>query len=149
MAVGFGVLQQSQLRWGGTYDASSGEITTLTGAGSSAGLELGAVPPSTETLTGVYLLCTEGGTNVNQPDVSGKTHDPGDWIVALGDTWVFIDIVSGGGGGGGGGASKLNDLTDVSVGTDGSPALVTSQMFSYDGDTGQWRNVSTIDGGDF
>ena len=147
MPVGFGVLQQSQLRWGGTYDASNGQIVMVTPIGTSAGLNAGeAIPSSESSLTGVYLLCVTPGNNVDLPDVSGKSHDAGDWIVALEDKWVFIDVISGGGGGGGGGGAKvLNDLLDVQVGGTRGP-LEAGQLFQYQSD-GLWKNVSEIDGG--
>ena len=144
--VGFGVLQQSQLRWGGTYNASTGEIVSLTTFGSSSGLELGLIPPSTEQSTGVYLLCVEPGSNVNQPDLTGKTHSAGDWIVAVGEEWMFIDITSGGSGGGGG-ASTLGSLLDVEIDTMGNP-LVEGQRLQYAA-SGMWENTGLIDGGQF
>ena len=145
MPVGFGVLQQSQLRWGGTYDASTGLVDMVTSIGSSAGLTAGeAVPTSDSNMTGVYLLCVTAGNNVDVPDLSGKNHTPGDWIVALDDKWVFIDVITGGGGGGGG-ATVLNDLLDVQVGG-ASGTLEEGQLFQY-GSGGIWKNVSVIDGG--
>ena len=42
-SIGFGALQQSNLRWGGTCDASTSAITTLTAIGVSEGLELSLI----------------------------------------------------------------------------------------------------------
>ena len=89
------------MRVGGTYDADTSEILTVTAFGQAAGLQLGPIPVPIMDQTGVYLVCQNGASNVNLPNVAGEIHTPGDWIVAINQTWEFINIGQGGGGGGG------------------------------------------------
>ena len=76
--------------------------------------------------------------------IAGQSFDAGDWALCINEAegWVRIDTATGGGGGGGG-ASVLNDLLDVTL---TSPS--EGQFLSLSG-SGQWTNVSEIDGGGF
>ena len=158
LPVGFGALQANNLRWGGTYNADSDTIVTLTSAGSAAGLQAGsAFPAPTDGLSGLYFVCETAGSNCTQPDLSGITHSEGDWALCVdaAQGWVHIKT---GTGGGGGGAQRLNDLLDVEIGGAASPfgaaggvepavALSRDQILRYDGGSGLWRNTDIIDGG--
>ena len=141
--VGFGKLSQENLRICGTYDATTSTIKTLTSFGTQAGLQIGAIPDATPELTGVYLLCQTGGNAITNEALNGITHTPGDWIVAIGEAWEFIDVGSGGGGGGDIGAAVLNDLLDVDTAT--PPAPRTNDILLYDADTGLWKNKALQD----
>ena len=148
MAIGLQGLTGQQLRWGGTYDATSGNVVTTTAIGGQAGLTASTpVPTATDNLSGIYLLCITAGDAMTIPNLTGVTHTVGDWIYCISQTagWAHADVTSGGGGGGG--ATRLNDLVDVEVGSGGSPALTTDQLLNYDGTSGLWRNNPDIDGG--
>ena len=158
LPVGFGALQANNLRWGGTYNADSDTIVTLTSAGSAAGLTAGSqFPAPTDGLSGLYFVCETAGSNCTQPNLSGITHSEGDWALCVdaAQGWVHIKT---GTGGGGGGAQRLNDLLDVEIGGAASPfggaggveptvALSRDQILRYDGGSGLWRNTDIIDGG--
>ena len=159
VSIGFGRLTSDNLRFGGTFDATTQLITSLTPAGAAVGFIVGApVPASEEESVGVYLLANVAGSAMQIHDLIGANISAGDWILSLGETngWEHIDINTGDGGGGGGGATILNDLLDVTIDTTvtapgGAPvgfALEADQLLQYDG-AGQWRNVSELSCGTF
>ena len=158
LLVGGGPLQAQNLRWGGTFNATTDTVTTVTGIGTSEGIIANApFPPPSDLLAGLYLLCETGGSNCSQPNISGETFDAGDWAVCMGaaEGWVKINAASGGGGGGGG-AQRLNDLLDVTIGGPSGPfgtapaiTLAQSQILKYDAGDGQWKNTNIVDGGTF
>ena len=105
ISIGFGRLTSDNLRFGGTFDASTQLITSLTPAGAAVGLIVGApVPPSEEQSVGVYLLANVAGNAMQVDNLIGVSITVGDWILSLGEDqgWEHIDVNSGGGGGGGG-----------------------------------------------
>ena len=147
--VGFGSLQANNLRWGGTFNANTDSITTVTATGTSEGLTANsAFPPPSDALAGLYLLCETAGANASQPNINGQTFNSGDWAVCMGsvDGWVRINAGSsgGGGGGGGGGASRLNDLLDVEI-----ASLKPQDLLKYDAGSALWKNTTVVDGGTF
>ena len=154
--VGFGSLQANNLRWGGTYDADSDTIVSLTAIGTSEGLTAGqSFPAPTDLLSGIYFICQVAGSSMAQPSLDSINHTAGDWAVCLDQSqgWVHIDA-NGGGGSSDGGAQYLNDLLDVEIGGAASPfstaprvALSADQILRYDGTSGLWRNTDIIDGG--
>ena len=144
-AVGFGALQANNLRWGGAFDASTGNLTVLTDIGLSEGLVAGsAFPAPSDSLSGLYFICQTGGNSVSQPNVNGVTFTPGDWALCINETqgWMQIDAGATGGGGGGGGASYLNDLLDVEL-----TGTAADDLLVYEGASGLWKNNAVIDGG--
>ena len=157
--VGFGSLQANNLRWLGTYDATTDTIVSLTSIGVSEGLTAGsAFPQPTDDLSGGYFLCQVAGNNCNQPSLNGINHDAGDWALCLDSVqgWIHIDAAAPGSGGGGGSARYLNDLLDVNIGGAGGPfstapaiTLSDRQIFKYDGGDGMWKNTNLLDGGSF
>ena len=153
MRIGFANFQGQQLRWGGTYDASTGNVGVVTAIGATAGLEAGSpVPAASDLLGGLYLLCTDAGSALTVPNLDGVDHTVGDWIACVGETqgWIHLDVTNdAGGGGGGGGASRLNDLLDVEVGSGSSVSLADQQLLKYDSGSGVWRNQAVVDGGTF
>ena len=161
LPVGFGVLTQQNLRFAGTYDATTSTIATLSSYGVQAGLQAGdPVPLATDELAGIYLVCQVEGNAMLVPNVQSIEHTMADWIVCLGTEqgWIHIDNDAGGGGGGGGGAQVLNDLLDVSL-NDGTldmslqpepqAALGDGQILKYNVADGMWRNSSKLDCGVF
>ena len=159
LPVGFGALQANNLRWGGTYNADTDTIVSVTSIGTSEGITSGqAFPAATNQLSGLYFICVVEGSGMSQPALDGITHTAGDWALCLDENqgWIHIDV--NGGGGGGGGAQRLTDLLDVEIGGAASPfsgvgdaqpmvAIAADQILRYDGDSGLWRNTDIIDGG--
>lgn len=158
LPVGFGALQENNLRWLGTFDASTDKLISVTSIGTSQGLTAGqSFPLPTDALSGGYFLCAVAGDQASQPNLNGISIDIGDWALCLDQAqgWTHIDTC-GPGSGGGGGASSLNDLLDVEIGGasgpfDTAPAmtLVDKQILKYDGGSGRWRNTDIVDGGTY
>jgi len=145
LSVGFGALQQANLRWGGTVDASTSTITTLTDIGVSEGLTAGGpIPTPSDELSGLYFVVDTGGSNINLPNVSGETLTPGDWVLCIDQAQGYIALDVSAGGGGGGGASKLVDLTDVNI-----TNVADQELLQYQALSGKWVNVNMLDGGSF
>jgi len=145
LSIGFGALQQQNLRWGGTVNAADSTITTLTDIGVSEGLVAGGpIPTPTDELSGLYFVVATAGTGITIPNVNGDMCTEGDWILYIDQAQgaVHLDIAAGGGGGGG--ASKLNDLTDVDI-----TNVEGQQFLQYNAISGMWDNVSLIDGGSY
>ena len=142
MSVGIGRLSAENLRYCGIFDATTGFITGLTQFGVAEGYEIGkAIPAATDDQTGVYFVCQVAGDQLAV--VPGVTFDPGDWCLCNGGAagWERIDTMVGGGGGGG--ATNLGDLLDVNIGAATTGALLQLQA------SGQWRDVYSIDAGDY
>ena len=157
LPVGFGALQQQNLRVGFTYDATTATIITVTAYGVQAGIAVGApIPDPADIYLGIYGVCVVSGNQITVHDLAGTTHNPGDWILCLGETqgWIHVDVNEGNGTGGGGGAQILNDLLDVTIGFTGrgiddpSPAIALEdgQILQYNAAVGQWVNVNFTGG---
>lgn len=158
LPVGFGNLQQNNLRWGGTYNADTDTITMVTSAATAAGITAdSSFPAPTDQLSGLYFLCETPGSNCTQPHLDGISHNDGDWALCVDAVQGWVHIGAGTPGGGGGGAQRLNDLLDVTIGGGASPfggvgvepavTLSGDHILRYDGGTGLWRNTDIIDGG--
>ena len=146
--VGYSVVEQQNIRFGGLFDADTGLITSLTERGVSSGLKVGeAIPVADATTNGLYVVAEIAGSNV---DVTpGQTYTVGDWCLCInetgtGPTWRRIDVTDGTSGGGGGGSSTLDGLTDTII---NSPK--TGDLLVYNAMTAKWENTAVIDGGDF
>ena len=157
LPVGFGALQQQNLRVGFTYDATTATVITVTAYGVQAGITPGALIPDPDDIyIGIYGVCVVGGDQITVNDLVGVSHNPGDWILCLGETqgWVHVDVNEGNGPGGGGGALVLNDLLDVTIGFTGrgiddpapTVALQDGQILQYNATVGQWVNVDFAGG---
>ena len=141
LPVGFGLLQQQNLRFAFTFDATTSTINSITQYGAPLGLAVGdPIPTANDINAGAYGVCVVAGTGVSLLDVTGANFTIGDWILSAGEVagWQHINTVDGGGGGGG--ALFLNDLLDVTVPTPSTP-LADGQILRYDGDVGQWVNT--------
>ena len=146
IGVGFGRLQQENLRICGTFDAEKSTILTLTSYGTQAGLSLGPIPEATEELTGVYLVCQNPGNQIKLNNLQGVACTAGDWILALAEAWEHVNV--GTGSGGGGGAVVLNDLLDVELESTGRKldlqtnvkTLEDKNILVYEGSSGLWKN---------
>lgn len=144
-SIGFGALQQQNLRWAGTCNADTATIMSLTDLGVSEGLTAGtALPTPTDELSGLYFVVQEAGNGITFPDVNGDSCTEGDWILYIDQAQgaVHLDIAAGSGGGGG--ASKLSDLLDVDI---SSPEQ--EQFLQFDEISARWKNTAIIDGGSF
>lgn len=86
-----------QVRWGGTWDASTSTIVAPNSFGAQAGLATGQnLPPASTANAGLYLLTTVSGTGTgNAPNL---LFDVGDWVLSIGSAWIRINIIQGGGG---------------------------------------------------
>ena len=146
LSIGFGALQQQNLRWGGTVNAADSTITTLTDIGVSEGLTAGGpIPTPTDELSGLYFVVATSGSGITIPNVNGDLCTEGDWILYISQAEGAIHLdISAGGGGGGGGVTKLSELTDVDLST-----LQAGDLLQYDAISGMWKNTLVINGGTF
>jgi hypothetical protein len=88
---------QANLRFGGTYNASTNTISSLNVYGASAGLTVGsALVAPTAASSGLYLLVTAAGTGT--APAPAVALDVGDWILSPGSgtTWTHVNIVGAG-----------------------------------------------------
>jgi hypothetical protein len=140
--IGFGRLSAENLRYCGTFNAATGAITGVTQFGVTEGFKIGdQVPSASDKLSGVYFVVATPGSGTTA--TAGVTYDAGDWILCNGATagWVRIDTLGGGGAGGGG---HLDDLLDVTI----NPGITAGELLQYTA-SGQWLNVSEIEGGTY
>ena len=141
-AVGFGALSADNLRWGGVIDATTGFMTGVTQAGSTAGLTIGAgLPTATNDFGGLYVVVGVGGSSIGV--TPGVSYSPGNWCLCVSASEGWIKIENVGGGGGGGGATNLGDLLDVTLTSETEGDWLQLQS------TGQWTNIDGINGGTF
>ena len=96
LLVGYGSPTQLNLRFGGTYNATTNLVVSLNQYGTEAGLTIGqALAAPNPQNNGVYLIVTTGGTGTTPaPAVSLAT---GDWVLSqgTGPNWSKVGIVSG------------------------------------------------------
>ena len=96
LLVGYGSPTQLNLRFGGTYNASTNTVVTLNQYGTEAGLTVGqALGAPNSQNNGVYLIVTTAGTGTTPaPTVSLAA---GDWVLSqgTGSNWTKIAVVSG------------------------------------------------------
>jgi hypothetical protein len=88
---------QANLRFGGTYNASTNVVASLNTYGAESGLTVGsALIPPTAASSGVYLLVTTSGTGVSPAPAVAL--DVGDWILSPGSgtTWTHVNLVGAG-----------------------------------------------------
>ncbi len=128
--VGFGRLSQENLRFCGTFNAATGNVTQVTTFGTTAGLTAGAaIPAATEQLTGVYLVATTPGT------YNTEVYDNGDWVLCIGTQWIRVDTLASAGGGS---TINLGDLLNVTLTTPQS-----GDSLIFDASTNTWKNRTT------
>ena len=143
MKTGASTLFNKNLRYGGSYNATTGAIMGVTQFGTAEGVKVGdQVPAADDKIAGLYFVAATAGTNSSF--AGGAAMDAGDWLLCHGTTggWVRIDTLNGAGGGGGGSAvGHLNDLLDVTL------TVPSNGDFMQFNAAGQWVNVSSIDEG--
>lgn len=87
----------ANLRFGGTYNASTNTIASLNTYGASAGLTVGsALIAPTAASSGLYLLVTTAGTGTSPAPAVAM--DVGDWILSPGSgtAWTHVNLVGAG-----------------------------------------------------
>ena len=152
LPVGFGLLQQQNLRFAFTFDATTSTVVSITQYGAPLGLQPGdPIPVATDILAGAYGVCVTPGNNITLHDVNGVNFTDGDWMLCAGESagWVYVDV--GQGGGGGGGAQVLDDLLDVTIGgnnpvdinitPDARVPLADGHILRYYAAINQWVNA--------
>jgi hypothetical protein len=117
LLVGYGSPTQLNLRFGGTYNASTNLVVSLNQYGTEAGLTIGQslTAPNPQN-NGVYLIATTAGTGTTPaPTVSLAA---GDWVLSQGTgaNWTKIAVVSGATG-------TFNDYDILSDGTYFTPDM--------------------------
>jgi hypothetical protein len=96
LLVGYGTPTQLNLRFGGTYNATTNLVVSLNQYGTESGLTVGQslTAPNPQN-NGIYLICTTAGTGTTPaPAVSLAI---GDWVLSQGTgaNWTKIAVVSG------------------------------------------------------
>ena len=117
LLVGYGSPTQLNLRFGGTYNATTNLVVSLNQYGTEAGLTigqgLGAPNPQNN---GVYLIVTTAGTGTTPAPIASLA--AGDWVLSqgTGPNWTKIAVVSGATG-------TFNDYDILSDGTYFTPDM--------------------------
>jgi hypothetical protein len=90
-------ITSGELVYGGTYDASVNQVSSVTSAGSAAGLVVGAALPAASTTNNrYYVVVGDAGTGTGNAPAEALA--PPDMILSNGATWDLIDVSSGIGG---------------------------------------------------
>ena len=96
LLVGYGTPTQLNLRFGGTYNATTNTVVTLNEYGTEAGLVVGQAlgAPNLQN-NGVYLVVTTAGTGTTPAPAASLAI--GDWILSQGTgaNWTKVAVVSG------------------------------------------------------
>lgn len=93
--LGYGNLQQENLRFAGTYTASGNVVETVTTYSEQVGINIGeALPAPAEGNSGLYYIITASGTGTGF--APNEALAPGDWVVSLGQgtNWERLDFGS-------------------------------------------------------
>jgi len=117
LLIGYGSSTQLNVRFGGTYNASTNTVVSLNQYGSEAGLTVGQAlnTPSSQN-NGVYLIVTTTGTGTTPAPTSSLS--VGDWVLSTGSgtNWSKIAVVSGA-------AGTVNDYDVLCDGTYFTPDM--------------------------
>jgi hypothetical protein len=114
--LGFGAATQYNLRFGGTYNATTNLVVSLNQYGVEAGLTVGqALSAPSQLNAAVYLICTTSGTGVTPAPVFALA--VGDWVLSqgTGSNWTKVGVVSG--------AVSVSDYQVLSDGTYFTPDM--------------------------
>lgn len=114
--LGFGAATQYNLRFGGTYNATTNLVVSLNQYGVEAGLTIGqALSAPSQLNAAVYLICTTSGTGVTPAPVFALA--VGDWVLSqgTGSNWTKVGVVSG--------AVSVSDYQVLSDGTYFAPDM--------------------------
>ena len=94
--LGFGAATQYNLRFGGTYNATTNLVVSLNQYGTEAGLTVGqALSNPSQLNAAVYLICTTAGTGTSPAPAVALSI--GDWVLSegTGSNWIKVGVVSG------------------------------------------------------
>jgi hypothetical protein len=114
--LGFGAATQYNLRFGGTYNATTNLVVSLNQYGVEAGLTVGQTLSAPSQLNAaVYLICTTSGTGTTPAPVAALA--VGDWVLSegTGSNWIKVGVVSG--------AVSVSDYQVLSNGSYFSPTM--------------------------
>ena len=114
--LGFGAATQYNLRFGGTYSATTNLVVSLNQYGVEAGLTVGqALSAPSQLNAAVYLICTTSGTGTTPAPVFALS--VGDWVLSqgTGSNWTKVGVVSG--------AVSVSDYQVLSDGTYFAPDM--------------------------
>jgi hypothetical protein len=114
--LGFGAATQYNLRFGGTYNATTNLVVSLNQYGTEAGLTVGqALSTPSQLNAAVYLICTTSGTGTSPAPVAALA--VGDWVLSqgTGSNWTKVGVVSG--------AVSISDYQVLSDGTYFTPDM--------------------------
>jgi len=117
LLVGYGSPTQLNLRFGGTYNATTNLVVSLNRYGTEAGLVIGqALAAPNPQNNGVYLIVTTGGTGTTPAPTTSLA--AGDWVLSqgTGPNWTKVGVVSGATG-------TFNDYDVLSDGTYFTPDM--------------------------
>jgi hypothetical protein len=98
MNLGYGTAVEQNARFGGTYDAATNRVESISTYGNLAGVVAGnALPDPTQINAGLYLIVTQPGVGVTPAPQEALA--VGDWIFSLGTgtNWIKIDVLVVGG----------------------------------------------------
>jgi len=112
MNLGYGTAVEQNARFGGTYDATTNRVESISTYGNLAGVVAGnALPDPAQINAGLYLIVTQPGAGVTP--APNEALAVGDWIFSLGTgtNWIKIGVISGAGG-------AVNDEDVLVVGGD-------------------------------
>jgi hypothetical protein len=134
----------SNITLGGTYDANTGLVDSVTAQGTTAGLVVGSPLPAPDSVNAeVFVIVdVQGSSGPNAPTVSHV----GDWFLSDGTTWQFLNVgfqpgqattVSQG-------VVQLATDAQVQAGTDSSNAVVSSSLQSKLSDSVSTTSSTTI-----
>jgi len=118
LLVGYGSPTQLNLRFGGTYNATTNLVVTSNPYGTEAGLSTGqALAAPNPQNNGVYLIVTTAGTGTTPAPAASLAI--GDWVLSqgTGSNWTKIGVVSGA-------AGTFNDYNILSDGTYFTPDMI-------------------------
>ena len=114
--LGFGAATQYNLRFGGTYSATTNLVVSLNQYGVEAGLTVGqALSAPSQLNAAVYLICTVSGTGTTPAPAVALSI--GDWVLSegTGSNWTKVGVVSG--------AVSVSDYQVLSDGTYFAPDM--------------------------
>ena len=130
MTVGsLGRLGAENMRFCGTFNATTGDIIDVTPFGTTGAFVSGPIPAAADSNTGAYFVCKVAG------NYGGAVYDAGDWVLSLGASkgWVRIDTLNGGTS-----STAIKDLIDVLITTPSS-----GETLIFDSTLNKWVNRPT------
>ena len=134
----------SNITLGGTFNASTGFVDSVTAQGTTAGLVVGAVLPAPDVGNEeIFVIVDVQGTN--GPNTPTLVH-VGDWFLSDGTTWQFLNVgfAPGQATTASQGVVQLATNAEVQAGTDTSNAVVSSALQSKISDSISTTSCTTI-----